>query len=125
LKHLNTLVIRLNGAIRSNKDCVEIFKTKLIINILDVLAREGFIQNYVNITNKTVIVYFRKDDDRPPIRFSVLTGTRYHSITNKELQKSGGKHFIISTTHGIFSSLELNYLGFKFGGRLLLEIQKF
>ena len=121
------LTIVRNGAI-AHKDAVLVKKSKLTVNIIDILKREGFILNYKAIEDKKqgmVKVYLRYGKDKRP----AITGI-------KRVSKPGLKNYvkaeaiksvyggigvaIISTSKGLMVDQEARKN--NLGGELLCQV---
>lgn len=123
MKKLSFLVSKLYTGCLRKASLVKVPYTKSWLEILDILYKEGFIQNYIIADNK-IYIYFRYLNGKNSIRMlknlikpSHMIYTKYKNLW---LFRRSSGILILSTIHGIRTHEEC--LKEKLGGKLLLFV---
>ena len=113
-----------NGYLAKKNKIIQ-FKSKQIINILNILIKEGLIRSYqISKKNKNIIYIYLKYNNKKPIIQQIIRiskPSRRLYIKNKDffyMKKRG--IYLISTSLGIFTSLQAKKL--NIGGELICNI---
>ncbi|MDT7879863.1 MAG: 30S ribosomal protein S8 [Candidatus Hydrothermia bacterium] len=122
---ISDMLIRIKNGQMRRKEFVEIYpKSKMKIEILKILKKEGFIEDYEE-KEKSIIVKLRYFPDGTPLITDVKRiskPSRRVYVSYKELKPvmNGIGIAILSTSKGILTDKEARKL--KVGGELLLEV---
>jgi len=122
---ISDMLIRIKNGQMRRKEFVEIYpKSKMKIEILKILKKEGFIEDYEE-KEKSIIVKLRYFPDGKPLITDVKRiskPSRRVYVSYKELKPvmNGIGIAILSTSKGILTDKEARKL--KVGGELLLEV---
>lgn len=122
---ISDMLIRIKNAQERKKENVEIYpKSKIKLEILKILKREGFIIDYEE-KEKSIIVKLRYYPDGSPLisnvkRVSKPSRRVYVSYEELKPVVNGLGIAILSTSKGIITDKEARKL--KVGGELLLEV---
>lgn len=126
---LNDSIIRIKNSQTSKQSKVSLLKSKLSINILEVLRNEGYLRGF-KIQDKTIEVSLKYYKDKPAIqnikyhsRLNNKTNISYKQLTYMYKDKtinSGLSTMILSTPFGILTDFEC--INRKIGGKLILTI---
>jgi small subunit ribosomal protein S8 len=122
---ISDMLIRIKNGQMRKKEFVEIYpKSKMKIEILKILKKEGFIENYEE-KEKSIIVKLRYFPDGSPVITDlkrISKPSRRVYVSYKELRPvmNGIGIAILSTSKGILTDKEARKL--KVGGELLLEV---
>jgi small subunit ribosomal protein S8 len=122
---ISDMLIRIKNGQMRRKEFVEIYpKSKMKIEILKILKKEGFIEDYEE-KEKSIIVKLRYFPDGTPLITDVKRiskPSRRVYVSYKELKPvmNGIGVAILSTSKGILTDKEARKL--KVGGELLLEV---
>jgi len=126
---LNIFIIKLKNGLKKNHKSIQINYSSVIVDILNILEFEGYIQGYKIIKNKisnsrNIIVFLKYYQNKAVIRIikkiskksrQIFVKKSYLLFSNKE-----GATYIISTPKGILSDKEA--LKLNVGGEVLLKI---
>jgi len=129
MNSLNIFITKLKNGIKKNHKTIQINYSLKIIDILNILEFEGYIEGYKIIQNnlknsKNILVFLKYDQNKTVIRIikkiskksrQIFVKKNYLLFANKE-----GATYIISTPKGIFSHKEA--LKLNVGGEVLLKI---
>jgi small subunit ribosomal protein S8 len=122
---ISDMLIRIKNGQMRRKEFVEIYpKSKMKLEILKILKKEGFIEDYEE-KEKSIIVKLRYFPDGTPLITDVKRiskPSRRVYVSYKELKPvmNGIGIAILSTSKGILTDKEARKL--KVGGELLLEV---
>jgi small subunit ribosomal protein S8 len=122
---ISDMLIRIKNGQMRRKEFVEIYpKSKMKIEILKILKKEGFIEDYEE-KEKSIIVKLRYFPDGTPLitdlkRISKPSRRVYVSYKELKPVMNGIGIAILSTSKGILTDKEARKL--KVGGELLLEV---
>jgi len=122
---ISDMLIRIKNGQMRKKEFVEIYpKSKMKIEILKILKKEGFIENYEE-KEKSIIVKLMYFPDGSPVITDlkrISKPSRRVYVSYKELRPvmNGIGIAILSTSKGILTDKEARKL--KVGGELLLEV---
>jgi small subunit ribosomal protein S8 len=122
---ISDMLIRIKNGQMRRKEVVEIYpKSKMKLEILKILKKEGFIEDYEE-KEKSIIVKLRYFPDGTPLITDVKRiskPSRRVYVSYKELKPvmNGIGIAILSTSKGILTDKEARKL--KVGGELLLEV---
>ncbi|MFZ8847595.1 MAG: 30S ribosomal protein S8 [Candidatus Hydrothermia bacterium] len=122
---ISDMLIRIKNGQMRRKEFVEIYpKSKMKLEILKILKKEGFIEDYEE-KEKSIIVKLRYFPDGKPLITDVKRiskPSRRVYVSYKELKPvmNGIGIAILSTSKGILTDKEARKL--KVGGELLLEV---
>ena len=113
-----------NGYLAKKNKTIQ-FKSKQVINILNILLKEGLIRSYqISKKNKNIIyIYFKYKNNKSVLQQIVRISkpSRRIYIKNKDLfQMKKRGIYIISTSLGIFTTLQAKKL--NIGGELICNI---
>ena len=113
-----------NGYLAKKNKIIQ-FKSKQVINILNILIKEGLIKSYkISKKNKNIIyIYFKYKNNKPIIQqiIKISKPSRRIYVKNKDLfqiKKNG--IYLISTSLGIYTILQAKKL--NIGGELICNI---
>lgn len=119
---LSNLFSKIKNAYLTKKTKIIQIKSKQIINILNILIKEGFIKSYKINSKNQLDIYLKYKKNKAVIteikRLS-KPGKRLY-ITNKDLYKKKRGLYIISTSLGILTDLQAKKL--NVGGELICKI---
>ena len=122
---LSNFFSKIKNGYLAKKNKINQFKSKQIINILNVLIKEGLIRSYrISKKKKNIIyIYLKYKNKKPTIQqiIRISKPSRRIYIKNKELfhiKKRG--FYIISTSLGVFTILQAKKL--NIGGELICNI---
>jgi len=115
------LISNFNSGIRNRCSYIRVKKTVLIIRILKILLRDGFIVNY-NVMDNFIVVYLKYLNSNKSIVNQIVSGSRSRiSSSYKDiLYNFKGRYIIISTNKGLLTREEA--LKKKIGGFVILWI---
>jgi small subunit ribosomal protein S8 len=127
---INDSIVRIKNGYKIKKEYVILNKSKLSIEVLKILRKEGYIKGF-RIENKSITVILKYFQDKSVIKNMVLFSpsdlkSNLSFTQLKKLCDSKGKQIngltlnILSTSLGL--SLDYNCLNNKSGGKLLLMI---
>lgn len=119
---LSNLFSKIKNGYLAKKSKIVQQKSKLIINILNILVKEGFIKSYkINSKNQLDIYLKYRKNKAVIIEIKRLSkpGKRLY-IANKDLYKKKRGFYIISTSIGILTDLQAKKL--NVGGELICKI---
>jgi small subunit ribosomal protein S8 len=122
---ISDMLIRIKNGQMRRKEFVEVYpKSKMKLEILKILKKEGFIEDYEE-KEKSIIVKLRYFPDGTPLITDVKRiskPSRRVYVSYKELKPvmNGIGIAILSTSKGILTDKEARKL--KVGGELLLEV---
>lgn len=122
IKHsLSNFLSNLQNHSLAKKHVMTQYKTKLIIQLINVLVVEGFLRGYKLLSNNKVEIYLK--DSRTNFtrirNFSTPNKRKY--ITNTQLYKKNLQGlYIISTTQGLLTHYQARKL--NIGGELICYI---
>lgn len=113
-----------NGYLAKKNKIIQ-FKSKQIINILNILIKEGLIKSYkISKKNKNIIyIYFKYKNNKPIIQqiIRISKPSRRIYVKNKDLFQIKKKGiYLISTSLGIYTILQAKKL--NIGGELICNI---
>lgn len=113
-----------NGYLAKKNKIIQ-FKSKQIINILNILIKEGLIKSYkISKKNKNIIyIYFKYKNNKPIIQqiTRISKPSRRIYVKNKDLFQIKKKGiYLISTSLGIYTILQAKKL--NIGGELICNI---
>jgi small subunit ribosomal protein S8 len=113
-----------NGYLAKKNKIIQ-FKSKQIINILNILIKEGLIKSYkISKKNKNIIyIYFKYKNNKPIIQqiTRISKPSRRIYVKNKDLFQLKKKGiYLISTSFGIYTILQAKKL--NIGGELICNI---
>ena len=113
-----------NGYLAKKKKIIQ-FKSKQIINILNILLKEGLIRSYkISKKNKNIIyIYFKYKNNKSILKqiSRISKPSRRIYIKNKDLFTLNKKGiYILSTSFGIFTNLQAKKI--NIGGELICNI---
>jgi small subunit ribosomal protein S8 len=113
-----------NGYLAKKKKIIQ-FKSKQIINILNILLKEGLIRSYkISKKNKNIIyIYLKYKNNKPILKqiSRISKPSRRIYIKNKDLFTLNKKGiYIISTSLGIFTNIQAKKI--NIGGELICNI---
>jgi len=129
MNSLNIFIIKLRNGLKKNHKSIQINYSSIIVDILNILEFEGYIQGYKIILeestdSKNIIVFLKYYQNRSVIRIikkiskksrQIFVKKSYLLFANKE-----DSTYIISTPKGILSDKEA--LKLNVGGEVLLKI---
>ena len=118
---LSNLFSKIRNGYSSNKSKITHQKSKQIINVLNILLKEGFIRSYkINSNQLDIYLKYRKNKSviMELIRLS-KPGKRLY-IKNKDLYKKKRGIYILSTSMGIITDLQAKKL--NVGGELICMV---
>ena len=122
---LSNFFSKLKNGYLSKKYKITQPKSKQVINILNILIKEGFIKSYQisNANSKIIFIYLKYKNNQPVLgeikRISKPSKRIY--IKNKDLFKIKKRGFyLISTSFGIITDLQAK--NFNLGGELICNI---
>lgn len=122
MDNISNLISKIKNGFLSKKTKIVQKESKQILNILNILIKEGFIKNYRVNEKKQIIIYLKYKNNKSIInnikRIS-KPGKRIY-IKNKDLYKKKQGFFIISTSIGFLTLLEAKKL--NIGGELICNI---
>ena len=124
---LNDSIIRIKNGQKSRKKIISLLKSNIVIEILTILQREGYIKGF-KVNDKNINVYLKYFQDRPAVKdiiiypqLSVKSTISFKQLKNFCRTNNNGLSLtILSTPHGLLS--EYNCLRNCSGGNLLLTI---
>lgn len=122
---ISDMLIRIKNGQMRKKEFIEVYpKSKMKIEILKILKKEGFIEDYEE-KEKSIVVKLRYFPDGSPVITDlkrVSKPSRRVYVSYKELKPvmNGIGIAILSTPKGILTDKEAKKL--KVGGELLLEV---
>lgn len=126
---ISDILTRIRNAIMAKHKIVQLPATKMTVNLVNVLQREGFIEDFNKITNKTGELLLVTLKYKGKKKTSIITqlkrvskpGLRIYS-RSKDLPKvlGGIGIAIISTSKGMMTSKEAKYHGL--GGEILCYV---
>ena len=119
---LSNLFSKIRNGYISKKSKIVQYKSKQIMNILNILIKEGFIKSYkINLNNQLDIYLKYKNNKAVITEIKRLSkpGKRLY-ITNNDLYKKKTGIYIISTSIGILTDLQAKKL--NVGGELICKI---
>ena len=122
---LSNFFSKIKNGYLAKKNKTNQFKSKQIINILNILLKEGLIRSYqISKKNKNIIyIYFKYKDEKPIIKqiIRISKPSRRIYIKNKDLFHMKKKGiYLISTSLGILTTLQAKKL--NIGGELICNI---
>lgn len=129
MNSLNIFITKLKNSIKKNHKTIQINYSLIIIDILNILEFEGYIEGYKIIKNninnsQNILVFLKYSNNKTVIRLvkkiskksrQIFVKKNYLLFSNKE-----GTIYIISTPKGILSHKEA--LKLNTGGEVLLKI---
>lgn len=118
----------MRNAIMAGKTTVTIRRSNLLVGVLEIAKREGFIENFKEIENKhqgEVKVYLRYEQDETPVMSKLV---RVSKPGRREFQKSkdiksvlaGVGIAVISTNKGLMTDKEAREQGV--GGEIICQL---
>lgn len=119
-KSIANFLIKLKNSSLVNKEIINIRLENVILKIIKLLYKEGFIQSFkVNLETKNILIYLRYSFNK-----SVLKNIKIVSLPSKQLyikykeltrMSSKNNFILVSTSAGLKTSLECkkNHLGGK------------
>ncbi len=118
-------IARIKNGTRVNKISIQVLKSKVVLGILDVLKKEGYINSYESVpTDFFVTVYLKYDENKKSVINDIFAkskpGLRQYISKQGVLSKRNYGITIVSTSKGIMSGSDANHKGI--GGELLLEV---
>lgn len=127
---LNDSIIRIKNGQKSRKKIISLLKSNIVIEILTILHREGYIKGF-KVNDKNINVYLKYFQDRPAVKDIIIYPqlSVKSTISFKQLKKQFGikeRKFnglaltIVSTPLGLLSDYDC--INNKSGGKLLLTI---
>nr|YP_010428257.1 ribosomal protein S8 [Prosopanche panguanensis]USN93706.1 ribosomal protein S8 [Prosopanche panguanensis] len=117
VNHFITIIIHIKNASLSNKKITQIPFKKTYNNILKVLLKEGFIENFIKHKNNFSIILKKKIFVKIISKPSQRNYVNYKRIPNK-LNAKGV--FFISTSQGIITDREAKLN--KIGGEIIFYV---
>jgi len=110
-----------NGCLLRKTKIVQL-KSKQIINILNLLIKEGYIRGYKLTLNNNIDVYLKYKNNIPVIKDikRLSKPSRRLYIKNKDLFKKQKGFLILSTSKGFLTDLQAKKL--NIGGELICKI---
>lgn len=122
MDHLSDFCARLNVAIERKKLSVIVLKTKMNINLLELLYQEGYISGF-NVGERFIKINLKYNSGRSILQKLSVISKRSKRIyfSSKKLAYSKN-NYIISTNKGIFFSRGNSFIT-VLGGEILCSIQ--
>lgn len=125
---ISDLLTRLRNGYNAKLLSVVVLNSKIVINILAILQRLGYIRYFKILNNNEIVVFLAYYRNQPGIRsisrVSKLSNRIYidvKSLRNRVSKASNTNGFyVLSTNKGILTDIEANLLGV--GGEVLFEI---
>ena len=110
-----------NAALARNRE-IEVRKTKLILNVAELLKKEGYLEEVKDEGDSLSVklTYRRKEPMLLNIKIVSKPGLRIYKKADELLKERGPSIFIISTPEGILTSKEA--VKKRVGGEVLAEI---
>lgn len=109
-----------NGSL-AGKFFIKILKSKKLVQILNILNKEGYIKGF-EIKENNLIVFLKYIQNKPVItKISSISkpGKRFY-IKNKNVFKLQGNLYILSTSQGLVTNIEAKKV--NIGGELICQI---
>jgi small subunit ribosomal protein S8 len=113
-----------NGFLSNKSKITYKYKSKFLINFLNILINNGYIYGFKIIKNKNIIVFLKYIDNQPSIKKIKIISKKKKNLylKNKQLLNlnTSLNLYIISTCKGILSHKQA--LKYNLGGELLCKI---
>jgi len=114
------LVSNFNSGIRNRCSYVKVKRTVLIMKILKILLRDGYIANY-HVMSNHIIVYLKYLNYRKGVVNRMILGSNKTGVSYKNiLRKYRGRYILISSNKGILTREEA--IENKVGGFVFLWV---
>lgn len=117
-------LIRIQNAHQVGSKSVLICGSKLMLNILDILRREGYIHGYI-VRGCYIKVYLKRREYK--LKFVFYSKLRSKSFVKfldlRKMYKRRRRLIVVSTSQGVFSVKEILEGGMVLGGKLLFDVE--